>query len=168
MIGSINRHGLERATLVLAVLWLGVMAGFFWTYSFNVNYAMSALDGSDYATVQSLLNQNVRHGAFFTAFFGAAAIPLLATVLNARHYRSAHFWLILAATLSYAIGVVVFTREVNLPLNYYTESWLPTSLPADWRETRAQWNAANDIRVAASLLAFAAATISLATKSQKQ
>ncbi len=39
------------------------MAGFFWTYSDNVNLAMLQVDGATYATVQSLFNMNVRHAA---------------------------------------------------------------------------------------------------------
>ncbi len=42
----------------------GIMAGFFYTYTFNVNLAMLEVDGSTYAVVQSLFNENVRHPMF--------------------------------------------------------------------------------------------------------
>ncbi len=100
-----------------------------------------------YATVQSLFNRNVRHAAFFALFFGGTVLPLLAALANLRHWRAPTFWLLLAATLAYGLGVVVFTHEVNLPLNAYTESWRPDQLPADWTMTREQWNAANTARV---------------------
>ncbi len=48
----------------LAVLWLGLMAGFFGTYSANVNLALLQMDGATYATVQSAFNRNVRHALF--------------------------------------------------------------------------------------------------------
>ena len=48
----------------------GVMAGFFWTYSANVNLAMLTVDGATYATVQSAFNRHVRHALFFALFFG--------------------------------------------------------------------------------------------------
>lgn len=68
-------HNPPAALLVLiphalAVLWLGLMAGFFGTYSANVNLAMLQMDGATYATVQSAFNRNVRHALFFALFFG--------------------------------------------------------------------------------------------------
>jgi len=52
---------LPLALHALAVAAFGVMAGFFWTYSANVNLAMLTVDGATYATVQSAFNRHVRH-----------------------------------------------------------------------------------------------------------
>lgn len=46
------------------------MAGFFATYSANVNLATLELNGPTYAQVQSAFNRNVRHAGFFACFFG--------------------------------------------------------------------------------------------------
>ncbi|NEO26053.1 MAG: DUF1772 domain-containing protein [Kamptonema sp. SIO4C4] len=145
---------LENTAIALTALMTGIMAGFFFTYSFNVNYALAALEGRMYAIVQSLLNQNVRHAVFFLFFFGSAALPVLTLILNKRHVRSVSFWFLLLAGLLYFFGVVVFTAQVNLPLNYYTESWNPNALPADWQETRQAWNRANGVRVFTASLSF--------------
>jgi hypothetical protein len=56
---------LENLTLAAAICFFGLMAGFFGTYTFNVNLAMLKVDGLTYATVQSLFNQHVRHAGFF-------------------------------------------------------------------------------------------------------
>lgn len=48
----------------------------------------------------------------------------------------------------------MFTHQINLPLNYYTESWDPLALPADWATTRDSWNQANAARVLNSFIAF--------------
>jgi len=146
---------LENSTLALATLVTGIMAGFFYTYTFNVNLAMLEVNGSTYAVVQSLFNENVRHLMFFVFFFGGGAAALLAAVINWRHYQHPTFWMIVGAGLLYGLGIIVFTANVNLPLNYYTESWDPQNLPADWDATRAAWNQANDWRVAASGTSFA-------------
>lgn len=145
---------LENAALGLAALTCGIMAGFFWTYSVNVNRALMMVDGPTYAIVQSLLNENVRHPTFFTFFFGGAGSVALALFANWRRWHTVSFWLIAYAGIVYLIGVIVFTAEVHLPLNYYTESWASHSLPADWMEVRRRWNRANWIRVVASGLAF--------------
>ncbi len=145
---------LENGMLALATLVTGIMAGFFYTYTFNVNLAMLQVDGATYAIVQSLFNQNVRHVVFFVFFFGGGALSVLALAVNWKHYRTAPFWLMAAAGLLYVLGIIVFTANVNLPLNYYTESWDPQALPSDWAATRDAWNTANATRVGVSFAAF--------------
>jgi uncharacterized membrane protein len=121
------------------------MAGFFATYSFNVNYATSALNGEMYATVQSLFNVNVRHFGFFLCFFGAGVVTVITgLLLLVRHHRDGWKWLILG--ICYTIGIILFTKWVNLPLNYYTESWDVQNLPSDWQAIRESWNQANLFR----------------------
>lgn len=153
-------QGLRRTAswvgLVLAVFSLGVMAGFFATYTGNVNPATLELDGTTYARVQSALNRNVRHALFFAFFFGPPLLCLLALAEGWRE-RPGWWWLVGFIGLGYALGVVVFTREVNLPLNRLTESWTPATLPADWTATRDAWNMANAWRSAWTLLLFALA-----------
>jgi uncharacterized membrane protein len=144
----------ENALIAVACTTFGLMTGFFWTYSFNVNLALLQVDGPTYAVVQSLLNRNVRHIAFFVLFFGAGIAPLVAALVNYKHRKSLAFWLVVASGVAYLLGVIFFTREVNLPLNAYTESWAPLSLPADWATTRAKWNEANAVRVWVSLFSF--------------
>jgi uncharacterized membrane protein len=145
---------LENITILIATVAFGIMAGFFWTYTFNVNLAMLEVDGSTYATVQSLFNENVRHATFFAFFFGSGAFSILAVIVNWKHWKTLSFGLLVAACLIYIFGVIVFTSQVNLPLNYYTESWDPQNLPTDWALVREQWNNANAIRVGTSGLAF--------------
>lgn len=144
----------KNGTILLAAFVTGIMAGFFYTFTFNVNLAMLEVDGATYATVQSLINENVRHTMFFIFFFGGGAVPFIALIANWRAYRTLPFWLLVAAGAIYIGGIIVFTAQVNLPLNYYTESWDPQALPADWMDVRAAWNQANALRVVASFTAF--------------
>ena len=150
----------------LAVLWLGMMAGFFWTYSANVNLAMLQMDGATYATVQSALNRNVRHWGFFTLFFGPPLLCLLALVA-AWPSRHQGWWRSMAlAGVAYLMGIVFFTQQINLPLNKITEAWNPQALPADWRQVRDQWNTANLWRTWVSSLAFVIAVLTLALRAR--
>lgn len=141
----------------LAVALLGLMAGFFATYSANVNLAMLAVDGATYATVQSAFNRHVRHALFFMCFFGPPPLAALALAAAWRQWRRGWFVLLAIAGLLYLLGIVFFTAQVNLPLNHYTDSWNPSALPDDWALTRARWNAANLWRSWVSLAAFALA-----------
>lgn len=145
---------LENALLALSALFFGIMAGFFWTYSFNINLAMLDVSGPIYAQMQSLFNQHVRHGMFFTFFFGSGAVCFIALIVNWRHLRSLAFALLGLAFLVYCLGVILFTKNVNLPLNYYTESWDLNALPSDWASIRDQWIRANNIRVVMAGAAF--------------
>lgn len=158
---------LENGALMWAIIVFGIMAGFFWTYTFNVNYALLAVDGPTYATVQSLLNMNVRHAMFFVFFFGGGFFSMLALAINYKHWRQLNFYLLLAAALIYVVGIITFTQQVNLPLNYYTESWNPEQLPADWESIRSQWNQANAIRVATSFSSFVLATLALLLRASR-
>ncbi|MEM7798025.1 MAG: DUF1772 domain-containing protein [Chloroflexota bacterium] len=157
----------ENLAFGFATLVFGIMAGFFWTYSFNVNWAMLEVSGETYATVQSLFNENVRHGYFFFFFFGGGFFPLLALLVNRRHWSTLAFWLVVAAALIYIFGVIVFTQQVNLPLNYTTEGWDPQNLPADWTVIRDRWNAANNIRVGTAGSAFALSLLALVLRATR-
>jgi len=158
---------LENGTLGIATLVFGVMAGFFWTYTFNVNLAMLQVDGATYAKVQSLFNQNVRHLMFFTFFFGGGLFSVVALIANLRLWRTFSFWFIVLSAIIYITGIIVFTQQVNLPLNYYTESWQPLNLPADWVDVRKRWNDANAIRVVTSFLSFLFCVVALVLRANQ-
>ena len=147
---------------VLAIIALGVMAGFFGTYSANVNLAMLQMDGATYATAQSAFNRSVRHALFFVFFFSPPLLCALTASAAWSERLQGWFWCMVIAGIAYALGIIVFTQQVNLPLNAYTESWNPNALPADWASVREQWNAANLLRSVVSLSAFMLALIALA------
>lgn len=151
----------------VAVLLLGLMAGFFATYSANVNLATAMLDGPTYALVQSAFNRHVRHAGFFVCFFGPPVCCALALLHGARQ-RPAWWWLLAAVGLAYALGIVLFTRQVNLPLNHLTESWTPVTLPADWAATRDAWNRANLWRSVCSALLFALGLLALVGRALRE
>ena len=155
---------LENIAMALATLVFGIMAGFFWAYTFNVNLAMLELDGATYATVQSLFNENVRHSMFFTFFFGGGIFSAVALVINWKHWKSPSFMMLALAFIVYVLGIIIFTAQVNLPLNAYTESWDPLNLPTDWSQVRNQWNTANAIRVGTAGLAFILGLAALITR----
>ena len=164
MITAQKQTTLSDFSAFLAVLMLGVMAGFFWTYAFNVNYATKNLDADDYVRVQSLFNENVRHAMFFLFFFGAAFLSFVAALFSWLSKNISRTRLLLLAGLVYLGGVVMFTHQVNLPLNYETESWVLGQVPAHWQEVRTAWNEANLLRTGAAFLAFSFGLLSLMCK----
>jgi len=161
MIRTLNQTTLSDWSTLWATAVLGVMAGFFWTYTFNVNLAMATVNGSTYAQMQSLFNVHVRHLAFFSFFFGGVGFTALALLCSWRFRGQARFWLLMGAGVVYGVGIVLFTKSVNLPLNALTESWDPAAVPADWHAVRDAWNDANAVRVVTSGLAFALGLLAL-------
>ncbi len=151
---------LHSATILL----IGLMAGFFGTYSANVNFATLEFDGPTYALVQSAFNRNVRHPLFFVCFAGPTFVGFLSLVLS-WGARGSSWWRWQAAVVVlYTLGIIFFTREVNLPLNALTESWTPATLPADWQTTRDAWNLANLWRACLSATLFAIALQTLVAR----
>ena len=158
---------LSLAAQLLTVLLLGLMAGFFATYSANVNLATLELNGPTYAQVQSAFNRNVRHAGFFACFFGPPPLGLLA-LAAAWPRRKQAWWRLLALTvLIYALGIVLFTRQVNLPLNHLTESWPPTAPPSDWAGVRDAWNRANLWRSGLSGVLFVGGLVTVVLRLQR-
>lgn len=81
--------------------------------------------------------------------------------------RCATWWRLLALQwVAYALGIVLFTQQVNLPLNYLTESWTPSTLPPDWASVRDAWNLANLWRSGLCLVLFAAGLLTLVLRLQ--
>lgn len=69
--------------------------------------------------------------------------------------------------LAYALGIVLFTRQVNLPLNHLTESWTATTVPADWAAVRAAWNQANLWRSGLSGMLFVGGLVTVVMRLQR-
>ena len=107
-------------------------------------------------------NRDVRHVLFFVVFFSPPLLCALTAFAAWSARKQGWFWCMLIAAIVYALGIIVFTQLVNLPLNAYTESWNPNALPADWPRVREQWNAANLLRSVVSMGAFLLAVLALA------
>lgn len=156
----------ERLSLAahgLAVLSLGWMAGFFGTYAINVAPAMLGMEGLAYVQAQAAFNRHVRHALFFSQFFGPVLWCGLAVAAGWHARRRPWWWLLLAVGLAYGLGIVLFTRQVNLPLNHLTEAWADAgAVPPDWAAVRQAWNRANAWRAALGLVLFAASLGALA------
>ncbi len=157
----------QNLSFGIVTIVFGIMAGFFWTYTFNVNLAMLNVNGETYATVQSLFNQNVRHANFFALYFGGVLLPIIALAINWRHWRTLSFWMIVAAWAIYLFGVFIYTNNVNLPLNEITEAWDPQNVPAGWESIRDQWNAANAFRTGMAAGSFGLGIVALMIRAHR-
>jgi uncharacterized membrane protein len=104
---------LIRLSLSLSLLSFGPMAGFFFAYSVTV---LPGLDDASIAAMQGI-NRVVRNPVFFTIFFGGAAVPLLASGAAFFQKHKSAAAMIASAGVIYALGVVVLTAQIHVPMN---------------------------------------------------
>lgn len=144
----------RKMLVLVTTLLTGMVAGEFYIFSYGVNDAFVQLSGSEYTQAMRLINFSVRDNPFFGAvFFGALATPIVALCLFWGRYRSPMFLLYLAGYVLFFVGTFLVTFQINIPLNYYLESWDLASPASDWQETRNAWNQANLVRTWAAVLA---------------
>ncbi|MFE9702734.1 DUF1772 domain-containing protein [Streptomyces sp. NPDC005930] len=107
---------LQQATLILATLATGLMAGLFAAFAYSVMPGLARSSDRTFVEAMQNINKAILNPVFMLPFM--AAIPLLglAIVLAWRgHGRSALPWLIAALAL-YLLAFVV-TSGLNVPLN---------------------------------------------------
>ncbi len=146
---------MQRHLLHLTVLLSGLIAGFFFAFSADVNLATAELGSTDYTRIQQLINLKVRNPVFAVVYFGAVLAPALMLVLSWRSRRTAAFRWSLFAFLLYFIGAFLVTREINIPINNAMALWDPLQAPADWAVLRDKWNMAHLFRTIVAIVSFA-------------
>jgi uncharacterized membrane protein len=153
------RRKLSSSLEALAVLLLGLMAGFFFAFAVDVVPAMENLDAAGYVVTQQWINRVVRNAAFGAAYFGSALLPFLAGAAVSWCGDRKRAWAWFGIAVVYFAAVFWVTRTVNVPINDELASWQPGSPPDGWKSARDTWNQSNLVRTVAAVVCFAAAII---------
>ncbi|NID08576.1 anthrone oxygenase family protein [Fibrivirga algicola] len=160
-------------TLLFATVCVGLMAGLFFAYSFSVMPALSQLDDHQYLSTMQSINRAIQNPAFFTAFFGALlALPLATYLTHTTQSGTTAFWLLLAATIVYGVGVFLVTVVGNIPINEALDALDLTSAPKESLSSQRQlfetrWVTLNFVRTACSLAAFLCSLLAFLSRYQK-
>ncbi len=150
---------LERIVTIGAMLWTGVMAGYFLAFSVQV---MPGLDGlSRVETLAALpvmgsINDRADDPRFAVAFLGAMGLAALATAIAAIRRDGIASWLTIAGGAVFLLGAVGVTLIFNGPLDDDLSGWSvtdPASIGLMEGYVR-DWSRWNDVRLVASLIAF--------------
>jgi len=159
---------IAHLTTLLAVVLLGLNAGFFFTWSFTIMQALDLVSADHAIDAMQSINRNVRNAWFAVIFFGAPAISLIALILHLlqRHWHRA-IW---AAVSCVAIAVTVVTTMLfHVPWNQALAELVISASASDassiWTTYSSQWTTANHGRTAASMVAFIAMLIALTRRS---
>ena len=132
--------------LVLATLLAGLIAGFFYTWSFTIMQSLNLIGNEHASAAMISINANIRTSWFAAIFFGAPVAILLATVLLRTIKNRAYIWALIA--LIFAVCTLIITFTQHLPLNDRLAEGM------GWNEYYIDWVGWNHVRMITSVLAF--------------
>jgi uncharacterized membrane protein len=155
--------GLLFALTVIAALGCGLMAGFFFAFSFAVMTALGRLPPAQGIAAMQSINVVVINPVFLTTFFGTAAVCAVLVVAALLMWREPGAGYLLAGGLIYLVGAIVVTIMCNVPRNNALAAVEPHSADGAhlWARYLVGWTAWNHVRTVACLAAAAAFTIAL-------
>lgn len=105
------------ATLVLATVSTGIVAGLFYGFSISVLVTMRGVDDRSYVDLNQRINRDIQNGRFFLVFLGSVLVNAVAVVLLLGGGRDS---VLLPAVIGLVLYLVAFFVTVagNLPLVY--------------------------------------------------
>jgi uncharacterized membrane protein len=150
---------LPNITLGLAVLATALMAGLFYSYSCSVNPGLGRLPDAEYLSAMQSINRAILNPVFFSAFIGALLLLPLSAWLNYTPQASMRFWLLVAATILYSLGLFGVTVAFNVSLNEMLDKCdIGVASATDLADMRARfegpWNTWHAVRTAAVILSL--------------
>jgi len=157
---------LQDIILALATIFSAIISGLFFSYTFSVNLGLHKLNDRAYLMAMQNINREILNPACYCCFPGPPILLAISTVLLF-DIHSPKFYLILAASLSYIIGVFIITGIQNVPLNNQLAS-IDLSIASEksiklMREAfERPWVFWNNIRTFCSVLTLVFLIISLA------
>jgi uncharacterized membrane protein len=136
-----------------------LIAGLFYAYSCSVNWGLGRLTDAGYLSAMQSINRAILNPLFFMSFMGTLLLLPLSTFLQYSNPVSPRFYLLLIATLVYAIGTFGVTIAGNVPLNEALDRFNIQSASAE--EIARQrvlfevpWNKLNAVRTIANVIAL--------------
>lgn len=151
---------------ILTIIATGLIAGLFYGFSCAVNQGLGHLSDAKYLEAFQSINKAIQNPLFFASFMGSLVLLLITTYLQYRNGMSSSFYILLAATLVYAIAVFGITVFGNVPLNEQLDKFSLISASAEEINTMRNlfekpWNNFHTIRTVASVFSFLMAVMSL-------
>jgi uncharacterized membrane protein len=152
-------HPARAASLVAAMLCVGLMAGVFVVYATTIMPGLGHTDDRTFVGAFQSIDRAIEDSNWVAVFiFGAFGFTILAGALHlGRDHRSALLWIV-AALVLYTTAMVI-TGTVNVPLNDDIKAAGHPDRIADLAAVREHFNEArwvrwNQIRAVANTAAF--------------
>ena len=148
---------LKTIIVFIAILTIGLSAGFFYGWQVSVIPGTKKVATSTYLEVMQSINREILNPQFFMIFFGCLILQIAASIVLKS--TGAPFYFMVASTLTYLVGTFLVTAFGNVPLNNMLESIDLSTLPEiQLEELRShfetKWNKLHTIRTYCSILSF--------------
>lgn len=149
----------ETIILAIAILFTGLMAGIFFTWSNAVKPGIGKLSDIEYLTALQSMNRVILNNTFKLVFIGAVIAIALVPIFYFNLYPKNIFWLFISALIIYWVGAFGVTIFGNIPLNEILdksnlESMTLSEIKALRISIEAKWNNLNLIRSVSSFITF--------------
>ena len=145
--------------LILAILFTGLMAGIFFTWSNAVKPGIGKLSDIEYLRAFQSMNKVILNNTFKLIFIGAVLATALVPFFYFHLYPSNIFWLLVSAFIVYWVGAFGITVFGNIPLNEILDKTTLETLSFEELKSHRtsielRWNNLNLLRTISSLLTF--------------
>lgn len=147
-------------TRVVAVLSSGLMAGLLFGDWLGPSFARAAMSTNSFVQFQQIVHINYLRTLPALSTLALAAPILWLVILRSRR-DSVEFKILVAATVSIAIGYTI-TFVFNVPVNDQLETWNAAAPPANAREIWSQWEKAHIVRTVFWTVGFFLETLAIA------
>ena len=150
---------IQAIILIIATFTTGIMAGIFFAWSNAVTAGLARLTDMEYLRAFQSMNRTILNPIFFLTFFGPAILLPISSYQHFKIMATTPFWMLLAASMAYLIGVIIVTFAGNIPLNkILDESVLGEFSSSETKFLREnfenKWNSLNWIRTYSASAAF--------------
>ncbi|MBC3784206.1 DUF1772 domain-containing protein [Spirosoma utsteinense] len=108
---------MQILVLTATAMTTALITGLFYAYSCSVNPGLHQLPDWAYLAAMQSINRAILNPTFFLSFIGTLVLLPICTWMHYSQPISVRFWLLLLASVLYAIGVVGVTVAGNVPLN---------------------------------------------------
>jgi uncharacterized membrane protein len=155
----------QTIILALAILFTGLMAGIFFTWSNAVKPGIGKLSDLEYLKAFQSMNRVILNNAFRLVFAGALIAVALVPVFYFNLYPKNIFWVFLLTLVIYWIGAFGVTILGNIPLNEILDKTNLESISSEEvkelrRSIEVKWNNLNLIRTISSGITFLSLLVS--------
>jgi len=149
----------ETIILAIAILFTGLMAGVFFTWSNAVKPGIGKLSDLEYLRALQSMNRVILNNTFRIIFIGAILAVILVPIFYFNLYPKNIFWLFISAFIIYWVGAFGITIFGNIPLNEILNETILETLSLEQLKSlrttiEVKWNNLNLIRAISSGLSF--------------
>lgn len=151
---------LIKIILLITTLLTSLISGFFYAYSCSVNPGLARLTDTEYIRAMQSINRAVLNPVFFASFFGTLLLlPVSCWMWFMTEGLSTGFYLLLAASTFYIVGVLGVTGLGNVPLNESLDKFninvaTPQEISAQRTMFEAPWNRYHNVRTWSNIISL--------------